>query len=468
MSTLSESAAVILAAGLGTRMKSKKAKVRHAVLGIPLVVHVAKAALAAGAQSVVLVVGHQAEEVEADVRRWLPDAPLSFVLQAEQLGTGHAVLMAEEATQGARHILVLNGDVPGLTADSLTRLATSFEESGGALSMATSMMEDPAGYGRMVRNDSCQIQRVVEHRDASETELAIREINVGLYLGERELVFEALHGAGTDNAQGEVYLTDVVPHAVAKGHQVGSLVLPEGPEIWGINNRLELARVEKHLRARINEAHMLAGVAMTHPETVSIAPDVTIGPDTMLRAGVRLDSGAHIGSGCLVDEVAVLANTTVGDGVHIKPYCVIQDSVVGNACQIGPFAHLRPGTNLSDQVKVGNFVEMKKAHLGLGSKASHLSYLGDCELGEGVNVGAGTITCNYDGVNKFKTVLEDGVFIGSDTQLVAPVRVGKGAFVGAGTTVTQDVPAGSLAISRTEQKNIEGWVARKKEKQSKG
>ena len=237
--------------------------------------------------------------------------------------------------------------------------------------------------------------------------------------------------------------------------------------MWGINNRVELARVESALRKQVNERHMLAGVTMTHPESVSIAPQVKIGTDTIIRGGCRLEGETTIGAGCTIDEGAIIKNAELGTGIHVKPYCVIEDAKIGDETAIGPFAHLRPGTHLEDHVKVGNFVETKKAHLKSGAKASHLSYLGDCEIGEESNIGAGTITCNYDGVNKFRTVLGKGVFIGSDTQLVAPVELGDGAFVGAGTTVTSNVPAGALAISRTDQRNIEGWVARKNARREK-
>jgi len=453
--------AVVLAAGLGTRMRSAKGKVRHTVLGMPLVVHVIRAALQSGVSRVVVVVGHQAEEVEQEVRQWLPNEPVDFALQASPNGTGHAVLMAEEQTRSSKKVLVLNGDVPGILPETLNALETELERTGGTLALATSHVANPSGYGRMVRNNGEELTHIAEQKDATDEELAICEINVGLYLVDREFLFEALSEAGTDNAQGEIYLTHVVPHAVKHGKRIGTVDVPEGPEMWGINTRVELAKVEKAMRGIANEQHMLAGVTFTHPENVMISPDVVLGRDTTIRGGCRIEGNSVIGSNTTIDEGAVIKNSTIGDNVHIKPYCVIENASIGDHSAVGPFAHLRPGTKLDKQVKVGNFVETKKAHLKDGAKASHLSYLGDCEIGEESNIGAGTITCNYDGVNKFKTVLGKGVFIGSDTQLVAPVELGDGAFVGAGTTVTSNVPAGALAVSRTDQKNIEGWVARK-------
>lgn len=467
MGTQPTTTAVILAAGLGTRMRSQKAKVRHHVLGVPLVVHVVRTALLSGAHQVVVVVGHQAEAVESEIRSWLPDAPLEFVLQANPNGTGHAVLMAEEATKGSERVLILSGDVPGIEAASLAKLSEEFSASGGHLALATSRVELPTGYGRMVRDAQNTLTGIAEEKDANPEEKAIQEINVGLYLCDRTLLFEALHRAGTDNAQGEIYLTHIVPHAVAKGLPIGTLPIPEGPQMWGINTRVELARVEETMRMALHREYLLAGVSMTHPASVSISPGVILGQDTLLRANVRIEGKSTLGANCIVDEGAVLINCTLGEGVHIKPHCVLEDATVGDASVIGPCAHLRAGTRLEAHVKVGNFVETKKAHLKTGAKASHLSYLGDCEIGEASNIGAGTITCNYDGVNKFRTVLGKGVFIGSDTQLVAPVTLGDGAFVGAGTTVTSDVPAGALAISRTEQKNIEGWVERKNARRAK-
>jgi bifunctional UDP-N-acetylglucosamine pyrophosphorylase/glucosamine-1-phosphate N-acetyltransferase len=307
---------------------------------------------------------------------------------------------------------------------------------------------------------------VVEQKDATEAQLALDEINVGMYLAEGTFLFETLANVGTDNAQGEVYLTDIIAAASERG-DVGTVEIPEGPEMWGINDRAELARVEGAIRLRNNEEIMRSGVSMTMPETITVEPDVEIGSDVVIGRGVRLSGKTVIGDGARIDEGAIITDSQIRAGAHIKPYSVITESHVGTESQVGPFAHLRPGTHLSAKCKVGNFVETKKARLGEGSKASHLSYLGDCELGEAVNIGAGTITCNYDGVNKFKTTMGNGVFIGSDTQLVAPVTLGDDVYVGAGTTVTEDAPSGSLVISRVPQRNIEGWVEKKKKEREK-
>jgi bifunctional UDP-N-acetylglucosamine pyrophosphorylase/glucosamine-1-phosphate N-acetyltransferase len=312
------------------------------------------------------------------------------------------------------------------------------------------------------------VERIVEHRDASAAERGIAEVNAGIYLISTAFARAVLQSAGTDNAQGEIYLTHVVEAAAAQGTPAVAVQVPESVEVLGVNDRVELAQLDRLLRTTRNEALMRSGVTIRFPDEVQIDADVRVGQDCVIERGVRLSGSTQLGPRCHLEEGAIVTNSVLGEGVHVKPYCVVDGSTLGNDVQVGPFAHLRPGTLLEDAVKIGNFVETKKAHMGRGSKASHLSYLGDCELGKDVNVGAGTITCNYDGVNKHQTVLEDGVFIGSDTQLVAPVRVGRGAYVGAGTTVTEDVPAGALAISRTKQTNVEGWVARKAPRKRQG
>jgi bifunctional UDP-N-acetylglucosamine pyrophosphorylase/glucosamine-1-phosphate N-acetyltransferase len=461
MSERVDIATVLLAAGQGTRMQSDLAKVLHPILGVPMIVHSVDAARAVGSERVVVVVGHQAGAVEDAVRRHFPDDGVVFALQAEQNGTGHAVQCAKEAVGDAARVLIMNGDVPGIHANTLQALKDMHGEVSSPLAFATTTLQDPAGYGRILRGKSQTPEDVVEHRDATPEQHAIAEINVGMYLVDADFLFDSLSRVGTDNAQGEVYLTDIVSMAAALG-EVGALDIPEGLEMWGINDRVQLAEVERAMRARTNESLMRAGVSFAAPETTTIATNASIGKDTTLGRGVRIGPGCRVGEGCRIDEGCVLEETTLGNNVHVKPYCVLLDSAVGDAAQVGPFAHLRPGTRLDASCKVGNFVETKKAHLHEGTKASHLSYLGDCEIGAGSNIGAGTITCNYDGVNKFKTTLGEGVFIGSDTQLVAPVSLGDNAYVGAGTTVTEDVPAGALVISRTPQRNIEGWVAKKK------
>ena len=454
--------AVVLAAGKGTRMKSDRAKLLHEVLGRPLVAWPIATALDAGVARIVIVVGHQAAQVTAAAKAHAPDVPLAFALQDPPLGTGHAVLCAREAIGDAKTVLVTSGDVPGLEASTIRRLLDAFDESGGHLSVLTFEKPDPTWYGRIVRApESGRVLGIVEERDATPAQRTIREVNAGVYVADRELLLSALDTCGTDNDQGEIYLTDVVAHAAARGLEVGTAQVADGLEVWGINDRVDLAQVQRGLQRRTNEALMRGGVTLLDPDQTTIEADVVIGRDTVIHRGVRLGRGTVVGAGCLIEEGAVIATSRLADGVHVKPYCVVNESELGPGVEIGPFAHLRPGTRLDAKVKVGNFVETKKAHLGAGTKASHLSYIGDADIGPGCNIGAGTITCNYDGTHKHRTTMGAGVFIGSDTQLVAPVSLGDGAYVGAGTTVTRDVPGGALAISRVPQRNIEGWVESK-------
>ena len=451
--------AVVLAAGKGTRMKSDKAKLLHEVLGLPLVAWPIATSQQAGVSRMVVVVGHQADEVTAAARAAHPELPLAFALQDPPLGTGHAVQCAREAVGDARTVLITNGDVPGLEASTLERLLAAFDESGGHLAVLTFEKADPTWYGRIVRApETGQVLGIVEERDATAEQRAIREVNAGVYVADGALLFEALEACGTDNDQGEIYLTDVVAYAAQRGLEVGTAQVADGLEVWGINDRVDLAQVQRGLQERVNTAHMRAGVTLLDPDQTTIEAGVSIGRDTVIHRGVRLGRGATIGAGCLIEEGAIIQASRLADGVHVKPYCVVTESELASGVEVGPFAHLRPGTRLDERVKVGNFVETKKAHLAAGTKAGHLSYLGDAEIGPGCNIGAGTITCNYDGTHKHRTTLGAGVFIGSDTQLVAPVTLGDGAYVGAGTTVTRDVPGGALAISRVPQRNIEGWV----------
>jgi bifunctional UDP-N-acetylglucosamine pyrophosphorylase/glucosamine-1-phosphate N-acetyltransferase len=455
--------AVVLAAGKGTRMKSERTKLLHEVLGRPLVAWPIGAALEAGVERVVAVVGHQAAEVEATARASHPDARLAFALQDPPQGTGHAVLCARAAIGDARTVLIVSGDVPGLRAETLRRMLDTFEASGRTLAVLTFDKADPTWYGRIVREAGTnRVLRIVEERDATPAERAIREVNAGVYVADAAFLLDALERCGTDNDQGEIYLTDAVHLAAERGATVGTVLVEEGLDVWGINDRVDLAKVHEALQLRTNQEHMRAGVTLLAPTETTIEAGVTIGRDTVIHRGARIGGGTTIGAGCLIEEGAIITASRLADGVHVKPYCVVSESELGPRVEVGPFAHLRPGTRLDEKVKVGNFVETKKAHLGKGTKASHLSYLGDAEIGPGCNIGAGTITCNYDGEKKHLTTLGAGVFIGSDTQLVAPVTLGEGAYVGAGTTVTVDVPAGALAISRAPQRNIQGWVERKK------
>ncbi len=456
-------AAVILAAGKGTRMKSNLPKVLHEVAGQPMVLYPARIARDLGADPAVLVIGHEAEAV----REALAGEELGFALQAEQLGTGHALLCAEQELQGfSGTLLLLCGDVPLLRRQTLERLLNYHAAQQAAVTVLTAEMTDPHGYGRIVR-DGEAVLRIVEEKDAAPKEKAIREINTGIYAFEAPFVFEALRGVGRDNAQNEYYLTDVVAAARAAGRKVCALVAGDAEEAMGINDRVQLARAGALMRERINEVHMRAGVTLVDPAAAYIDPQVEIGPDTVVHPGAHLRGSTRLGSGCIVEPGVMVTDCRIGEGVHLKAGSVLSESQIGDHSAIGPMAHLRPGTVLAGHNKIGNFVETKKSVIGNGSQASHLTYIGDAELGTGVNIGCGTITCNYDGVNKHKTIIEDDVFVGSDTQFVAPVRIGRNSLIAAGSTITKDVPPDALALSRAEQKIIPGWSLKHKKSKKK-
>jgi len=451
-------AAVILCAGKGTRMKSAQAKVLHPLLGRPLFSYAVELAQSVGASPIVVVVGHQAAEVRAAVAAQGSSAPIRFAIQKEQRGTGHAVLCAQiELTQHRGPVLILYGDVPLLSAQTLHALRAAYARAKAPLALVATHREQPFGYGRLVRKGG-RVARVVEERDCTPAQAKIREVNAGIYLVDSAFLWESLRQVKGHNAQGELYLTDVVERAARKG-EVG-VVNADVAETMGVNDRVELAEAGALLRARINGEHMRAGVTLVDPHSTFIAPDCEIAPDCVIGPSVSL-SAVQLEAGVRVDQGCVLSRVRVGERTHLKPYSVAEDAVIGRECKVGPFAHLRPGTVLANQVHLGNFVETKKTRLGTGAKANHLSYLGDAEIGASVNIGAGTITCNYDGVHKHPTRIDAGAFIGSDTQLVAPVTVGAGAYVGAGTTVTQDVPAGSLALSRVPQVVKKNWAKKK-------
>jgi bifunctional UDP-N-acetylglucosamine pyrophosphorylase/glucosamine-1-phosphate N-acetyltransferase len=359
-------------------------------------------------------------------------------------------------------LLMLSGDVPLLSPASLSRLIAVHEEAGASLTLLTAVVDQPHGYGRIVRSDDGQVTKIVEERDAVPDERAICEINAGVYAFALEPLFEALRSVASQNTQGEYYLTDLVAIYRQQQRVVGSLRLNDPIEIIGINSRAELAEVGGIVRQRTNAALMAAGVTLVDPATAYIDPDVKIGVDTVIHPNVYLEGRTQVGSGCEIHAGTRIVDSTIGDRVVVLNYTMITESTVAADVRLGPFAHLRPGSSVAEGAHIGNFVELKKTALGRGSKASHLTYLGDATIGEGVNVGAGTITCNYDGVHKYPTIVEDGAFIGSDSQLVAPVRIGKGAYVAAGSSIVEDVPSGSLGIARGRQTNVEGWVERKR------
>jgi bifunctional UDP-N-acetylglucosamine pyrophosphorylase / glucosamine-1-phosphate N-acetyltransferase len=450
---------VVLAAGQGTRMKSSLPKVLHPIAGRPMVERVLDTANAVSPDTVTLIVGHKAESVRAKL---VTNHKLAFALQEPQLGTAHALQQAEPLLTGRSGSLVLlSGDVPLLSPNTLKRLLDTHRGSGAAATVVTATVERPYGYGRIVRSRG-RIARIVEERDASPTQRQIKEINSGIYAFDLGPLFESLRGIASQNAQGEFYLTDLVAIYRRRKLLVETLLIENAQEIRGINSRSELAEVSRLVRQKKNEELMAAGVTFIDPATTYVDPEAEVAADTVLHPGVVIEGRTRIGAACEIQAYVRISDSEIGDRVTINSFCVISGAQVAAGAALGPFAHLRPGTTVGESAKIGNFVELKNTNLGPRSKANHLSYLGDATIGADVNVGAGTITCNYDGVNKHRTVIEDGAFIGSDSQLVAPVTVGKGAYVGAGSSIVSDVPAGALGIARGRQNNIEGWAERKK------
>jgi bifunctional UDP-N-acetylglucosamine pyrophosphorylase/glucosamine-1-phosphate N-acetyltransferase len=456
-----KAACAILAAGQGKRMRSALVKVLHPVCGRPMIDYPVELALGRGYAPVAVVVGRQAVAVRAHLEERF-GTRLRFALQAEPRGTGHALRCALEVLPGAPDkLLVLSGDVPLLTRAELAALERAGRRAGVAF--LTCRPPAPRGYGRVVRDARGRVERIVEHRDASPAERRIAEINTGIYLLDLPFARRALGRVRPENAQGEYYLTDLVRLARRAGLAVEGVEVGALEAVLGVNDRAELARAGRDLNRRLLAAHQARGVSVVDPETTWVEAGVRLGPDSLLLPGCQLAGDTRIGRGCTLGPGAILRDAVLADGVEVRAYSVLEGCRVGRGAQVGPFARLRPGTVLEADVRVGNFVEVKKSRLGRGTKASHLSYLGDADIGAEVNVGAGTITCNYDGQNKLPTVIGDRAFIGSDTQLVAPVRVGEDAYVGAGSTVTQDVPAGALAITRVKQRHIEGYSRRRRQ-----
>ena len=452
---MSDVVGVILAAGMGTRMRSETPKVLHSIAGRPLVAWVVQAALDAGVSRCVVVVGHGREQVESALRERFGDR-VDFVEQKEQLGTGHATACALPAIEGHQgHVLVLYGDCPLIPSAILREV---IETTGHAhLGLVTATIEEPTGYGRILRDEGA-ITGIREHRDCSPAERAIDEVNPGIYCIEATFLREAVKVLSADNDQGELYLTDLVANAASRGEV--AFVKGDMDTLRGVNDRWELAQAGAGMRARILEGLARSGVGLVDPSTTFVDADCEVEPDATLAPGVHLRGRCRVQAGAVVDVGSVLEDVVVESGARVLPYTVASDSRIGPRAAIGPFSHLRPKTDVGEGAKVGNFSETKKTVIGKGSKVNHLAYVGDGQIGEGVNVGAGVIFCNYDGVQKHTTVLEDGVFVGSDSQLVAPLTVGKGAYVASGSTVTKDVPADALAVSRTRQSNKEGYASR--------
>ncbi|MEE3608435.1 bifunctional UDP-N-acetylglucosamine diphosphorylase/glucosamine-1-phosphate N-acetyltransferase GlmU [Avibacterium paragallinarum] len=451
---------VILAAGKGTRMYSDLPKVLHNIAGKPMVKHVIDTAKQLNADNIHLIYGHGAELLQ----QRLADEPVNWVLQAEQLGTGHAMQQAAPFFADDENIVMLYGDTPLITAETLQKLIAAKPENGIAL--LTAHLDDPTGYGRIIRQDG-NVVAIVEQKDASPEQLTIQEVNTGVMVSSGASFKKWLAKLDNNNAQGEYYMTDVIKFANQDGCQVVAVPASDIMEVEGANNRLQLAELERYYQRKQAEKLLLAGVSLRDPNRFDLrgeilhGKDVEIDVNVIIEGRVKLGDRVKIGAGCIIKDCVI------GDDVEIKPYSVFEDAVIGEQAQIGPFSRLRPGTELAAETHIGNFVEVKKSHIGKGSKVNHLSYVGDSEIGSNCNIGAGVITCNYDGANKFKTIIGDDVFVGSDSQLVAPVKIANGATIAAGTTVTKNIAQDELVISRVPQRHIQGWQRPKKKDNAK-
>ncbi len=452
-------AAVILAAGKSTRMKSKYPKVLHDLMGRPVISYVIAAARGCKADSIVGVIGPAQEKLRA----YLEGAKIGVAVQQEALGTGHAVSQAEAVLKGFEgDVLMLCGDVPLVQAESLKAFVKAIRAKRAKVGVLTMCPPDPDAYGRILRDADGMIVRIVEARDATEDERRVREVNSGIICADASFLFRALKKIGNDNAKGEYYLTDIVSIALREGAAVIAHRCEPAADFLGINTRVDLARVSELMRERINRRHMLAGVGILDDRHTYIEDEVKIGEDTIVMPHVFLRGKTKIGQDCVLENGAVLTNMTVGDGVRIKAYSVLEESVIEKSAQVGPFSRMRPGSKLGEEARIGNFVELKKCVMKKGAKANHLTYLGDATIGEKANIGCGTITCNYDGFAKYPTTIGDGAFVGSDVQFVAPVKVGRGAVIGAGSTITNDVPADALSLTRAQQQTVPGWAAKRR------
>nr|MDH3083168.1 bifunctional UDP-N-acetylglucosamine diphosphorylase/glucosamine-1-phosphate N-acetyltransferase GlmU [Bacillus subtilis] len=445
--------AVVLAAGQGTRMKSKLYKVLHPVCGKPMVEHVVDEALKLSLSKLVTIVGHGAEEV----KKRLGDKS-EYALQAEQLGTAHAVKQAQPFLADEKGVtIVICGDTPLLTAETMEQMLKEHTQREAKATILTAVAEDPTGYGRIIRAENGAVQKIVEHKDASEEERLVTEINTGTYCFDNEALFRAIDQVSNDNAQGEYYLPDVIEILKNEGETVAAYQTGNFQETLGVNDRVALSQAEQFMKERINKRHMQNGVTLIDPMNTYISPDAVIGSDTVIYPGTVIKGEVQIGEDTIIGPHTEIMNSAIGDRTVIKQ-SVVNLSKVGNDVNIGPFAHIRPDSVIGNEVKIGNFVEIKKTQFGDRSKASHLSYVGDAEVGTDVNLGSGSITVNYDGKNKYLTKIEDGAFIGCNSNLVAPVTVGEGAYVAAGSTVTEDVPGKALAIARARQVNKDDYV----------
>ncbi|MGI1691589.1 bifunctional UDP-N-acetylglucosamine diphosphorylase/glucosamine-1-phosphate N-acetyltransferase GlmU [Thermoanaerobacter uzonensis] len=442
---------LILAAGLGKRMKSKHPKVVHKICGRTMIEWVVNAAKDVGSNDIVVVVGHKAEEVKEVLKE-----RVKYAYQQTQLGTGHAVMMARDLLPEQGNVLILTGDTPLITSQTLKSLVKFHVEEGNSVTILSSVVEDPSGYGRIIRDESGNVIKIVEDKDATEKEKSIHEINSAMYVMDISKLKKALRMITNNNAQGEYYLTDAVEIIKKMGGKIGAFTA-SAEEIMGVNSRIQLSDAERVMRKRINYRHMENGVTIIDPETTYIGAEVEIAPDTVILPGCVIEGKTVIGSDCEIGPNCRIVDSHIGDGCNIM-YSVILSSKLGNDIKVGPFAQIRPESVIHDKAKIGDFVEIKKSVIGEGTKVPHLTYVGDAEVGKNVNMGCGSITVNYDGKQKYKTVIGDNVFVGCNVNLVAPVKIGNNAYIAAGSTITEDVPEGALAIARSKQTNKEGWV----------
>lgn len=448
---------VILAAGMGTRMKSKMPKVLHKVCGKPLSKWVIDASEAAGADKVCAVVGHKAETV----KEVLGDV-CEFALQAEQKGTGHAVMQAIDVIKNSKgEVVILNGDTPLITAETINKAIEYHKNNGNQATVITAILDDATGYGRIVRDNDGSVLKIVEQKDASEEEKKINEVNSGMYVFDAQSLVYALDKITPNNAQGEYYLTDTLEILLSAGKKIGGYAISDNDEIRGINDRVQLNEAEKIMQKRINEYHMRNGVTMRNPESVYIEDGVEIGNDTEICQNVTIKSGTKIGSDCVIGSGSMLDRAVIHDGVDVLS-SVILESEVDEGTHVGPFAYIRPNCHVGKEVKVGDFVELKNSNIDDGTKISHLTYIGDSDVGKRVNFGCGTVTCNYDGKKKYRTTIGDDCFVGCNTNFVSPINVGDGVYIAAGSTITEDIPENSLSIARARQINKEGWKDKRK------
>jgi bifunctional UDP-N-acetylglucosamine pyrophosphorylase/glucosamine-1-phosphate N-acetyltransferase len=454
-------AIAIMAAGKGTRLKSKHPKVIHKIGGRPLLEHVIRAAAqVVPVTNIYAIIGHEADRVRETVKH----TGANFVLQPEQRGTGHAIKCAREALSKYDHFLVLSGDVPLIRPETIARVRDFHTQHAAAMTILTAEPPDPFGYGRIIRRAGTdEVTAIVEQKSGTPEQLAVREINSGIYAFAAKPLFARIDKLTTDNPHGEFYLTDMAAILRTDGEKVLAVRAAEASEVIGVNTRVELAQLDSQVRMQKTHELMASGVTIFRPETCVIDSDVTVAPDTVIEPFVQLLGKTSIGGDCTIRSYTVIENCTIGDRVHVQNGCILRDSTIGHAAILGPYSHVRPDTEIAEGAHVGNFVELKKTKLGRGSKANHLSYLGDAVIGEGVNVGAGTITCNYDGKHKHLTTIGDGAFIGSDSTLVAPITIGARSYVGAGSCVTENVPEDSLALGRSRQTVKEGWAKKKRE-----